>query len=87
MAAVHVVSFVQLTIEATVSHELEQLKSRLRHIRGKECRLQNSSSNMVRPSSECGLDLEIQINTFSTLKVKGDHRSKFSNLSNWKEEA
>ena len=38
-------------------------------------------------TSECGLDLEIQINTFSTLKVKGDHRSKFSNLSNWKEEA
>ena len=26
----------QLTIEATVSHELEQLKSRLTHIRGKE---------------------------------------------------
>ena len=23
----------------------------------------------------------------STLKVKSDHRSKFSNLSNWKEEA
>ena len=30
---------------------------------------------------------EVFLIRFSLIKVKNDHRSKFSNLSNWKEEA
>ena len=32
-------------------------------------------------------DQEPHHSGFSLIKVKNDHRSKFSNLSNWKEEA
>ena len=34
-----------------------------------------------------GLLKSKKANTILLLKVKNDHRSKFSNLSNWKEEA
>jgi len=35
----------------------------------------------------CLKDTKRRIKTSFNLKVKYDHRSKFSNLSNWKEEA
>ena len=37
-------------------------------------------------SAECGAKVSA-LHTDNSLKVKSDHRSKFSNLSNWKEEA
>jgi len=54
-----------------------------------ESRLKFASE--IQSFAEVGCNATLKINftahTFKCKKVKNDHRSKFSNLSNWKEEA
>ena len=52
-----------------------RLKGNLKHVSG----------NLLKAISK-GLGFKMRTTT-RTMKVKNDHRSKFSNLSNWKEEA
>ena len=46
--------------------------------------VQNASKQHIH--SKCYI-LSLKSKDLETFKVKNDHRSKFSNLSNWKEEA